>query len=272
MTTVTAYVVTSTQSSKRFCLIPKYCVAKAFDVSTRVATFRSMSRPVVPNTVVCVNLSYASPRRFAPYGRSSDWTGGYMMLTNAINNDSKQGPYKTPTVFNFYLPDHLSATLDQLADAAGYTPSRRLPYDEIFHPEFEILDASSAIAVADRFKGWCRNRRVQFNLTNGAGTIRIDFDLEPELQMARDNTAGAQGRDYDDPNANRGRMKDLLEKFDILLCNGSLSEGTKRIIYEGLSNVQNSGGGFIDGPNQNVNRVEGMLLAILTSPDCAVED
>ncbi len=225
------------------------------DVVTRGTEYSRLREPVLRVT--------AAIRALRP---SSDWDGGYMMLTNTINNEAKQGPYKTPTVFNFYLPDY------QNVDLVNYTPSRRLPYAEVFNPEFQILDASSAISVADRFKNWCRNRWVQFGMTNGAGNLRITFDLEPELQLARDNTPGAQGRDYDDPNANRGKMKDLLEHFDLLLCNGSLSEGTKRIIYEGLSEVKNTAGNFIDGPNQNINRVEGMLLAILTSPDCAVED
>ena len=153
------------------------------------------------------------------------------------------------------------------------TPSRRLPYAEFYTPEFEILDAATAIALADRMKSWCRAQWAQFGMTNGAGTLRISFDLQRELQMARDNTQlGPAFNDYTVATNNKGRMKDLLEYYDILLCNGSLSEGTKKIIYEGLANVKNTGGSFIDGPNQNAGRVEGMILAILTSPDCAVED
>jgi hypothetical protein len=183
-----------------------------------------------------------------------------MMYNNGIANDTKQGPYQSPTVFNFYLPDYQDTGVLN----SGYTPSRRLPSPELYNPEFEILDAATAITLADRMKGWCRAQWVQIGNLNGLGTMRITFDLERELQMARDDSQS--GNDYNNPGHNKGRMKDLLEYYDLLLCNGSLTEGTKEIIYEGLATTNN------DGPNQNAGRVEGMLLAILTSPDCAVED
>ena len=51
-----------------------------------------------------------------------------MMLTNTINNETKQGPYKNPTVFNFYLPDYYDGLINT------QTPSRRLPYAEFYTP------------------------------------------------------------------------------------------------------------------------------------------
>ena len=88
--------------------------------------------------------------------------------------------------------------------------------------------------------------------------------------MASDDSHGgatpSDPNDYDDPLANKGRMKDLLEYFDLVLCNGSMTEGTKRIIYEGLASTPG------DGPSRNTERVEEMLSAIVLSPDCAVEE
>ncbi len=214
-------------------------------VMTRGTEFSRLREPVVRITSLI--------RAMRP---TSSYERGYMMLTNTINDESKQGPYKNPTVFNFYAPDYQDAGL------VNYSPSRRLPYSSVFHPEFQILDAASAIALADRMKTWCRARWVQFNMVNQT-PCRITFDLDSELSTAADD--GQPGNDYDNPAHNKGRMKDLLEKFDLLLCDGSLRESTKRIIYEGLATTSG------DGPSQNDHRVEEMLLAIVTSPDCVIE-
>ena len=98
----------------------------------------------------------------------------------------------------------------------------------------------------------------------------ISFDVSPEIAMAGDDSHGgatpSDPNDYDDPDANKGRMKELLEYYDLLLCNGSMTETTKRVIYEGLAGTPG------DGPSQADKRIKAMLLAIITSADCAVEE
>ena len=187
---------------------------------------------------------------------SSDYSGGYMMLSEVIGTEVRQNPFQTPTVFNYYLPDY------QSVDLVDYQPSRRLPYPSLYNPEFQILDAVSAITAADRLKTFCRNRFV--DLPMRLGRCRISFDLAREIALASDDSQ--PGNDYDTAAHNKGNMKTLLEEFDLLLCSGSLSEGTKRIIYEGLAGLSG------DGPSQRIARVENILLAIATSPDCAVAD
>ena len=195
---------------------------------------------------------------------TSNWDSGYMMLTNKVFDVTKQGPYKTPTVFNFFTPDFQTHRL------VGYIPSRRLPYRELYHPEFQILDATSIIALTDWVNEICRAQGTSLEMTGHVGFCRITFDLSTEIQMATDDSHGGETpinpNDYDDPVANKGRMKEILEHFDLMLCNGSLEESTKRIIYEGLATTAG------DGPAQATERVEQMLLAIVISPDCAVEE
>ena len=185
---------------------------------------------------------------------TSDYAGGYMMLNNNIGNTVGQNPFGSPTVFNYYLPDY------QSVDLIGYTPSRRLPQTSLFTPEFQILNAVSSIATADRLRRFCRDRRVQYGMK--VGICRITLNLDPELVMAADDSD--PGNDYDGA-GNKGNMKTLLERFDLLLCSGGLTEGTKRLIYNALATAAG------DGPIQNDHRLEMMLLAIVTSPDCAVE-
>ena len=99
-------------------------------VTTRGTEFTRLREPVVRIASLI--------RAMRP---SSNWAGGYMMLNNSIFEVTEQGPYKSPSVFNFYLPDY------QAPDLVGYTPSRRLPYNEVFHPEFQILDSRTMIAT-----------------------------------------------------------------------------------------------------------------------------
>jgi hypothetical protein len=185
-----------------------------------------------------------------------------------LDADFGQFPYRTPTVFNFYLPDY------QTPELVNYTPSRRLPISNLATPEFEILNASTVVRTNDRFKAWVRSQWAQSNINHGTTTVnpqarrtyRINFNLADQLALAGQVGSGTNHNDYDNPAHNKGNMKDLLEYFDLLLCNGSMTEETKRIIYEGLATTAG------DGPGQAAGRVEGMLLAIVNSPDCAVEE
>jgi hypothetical protein len=190
----------------------------------------------------------------------------------SIQTDVGQLPYRAPTVFNYYLPDY------QSTDLTDYRASRRLPTGLVATPEFEILNAVTGVRTLDRFKAWSRARWTQYGINHGSNnasadnynpagrrTYRLTFDLASEIAQANQVGSGSNHNDYDNPAHNKNNMKDLLEHFDLLLCNGSMQESTKRIIYEALATT----GG--NNPN-GTKRVEEMLLAIVTSPDCAVEE
>ena len=48
---------------------------------------------------------------------SSNYEQGYMMLSHSIRDDLGQLPFRSPTVFNYYLPD-----FQPPGDLIGYTP------------------------------------------------------------------------------------------------------------------------------------------------------
>ena len=214
-----------------------------------------------------INRVCALIRAMEPVSNDDD---EWFILARFIQDDLGQLPYRSPTVFNYYLPDY------QTSELVGYVPSRRNPLGSLFTPEFQILNAVTAIRTMDRMKNFCRNRWSQFNINHGQDengafpnpiarrTIRLTFDLDEELMLA--GQEGQPGNDYDNPDHNKGNMKDLLERFDLLLCNGSMLENTKRLIYEGLATTPG------DSSSQSVPRIEEMLLAIVTSPDCAIEE
>lgn len=190
------------------------------------------------------------PSSAYPYSSSSNPTPKrdpstgqpFMMLSNSLDGEIGQLPFDAPSVFNYYLPDYQPP-----GDLIGYTPSRRLPREALFAPEFQVLTAVTANLTINRLTSYARNRYVSHGMR--VGTCRIVFDLEEELDLARDYT----------------NLPEILKRFDLLLCNGSLSEETKAIIIDALNSESTSS-------SQNVARLEEALLAVLISPDCAIED
>ena len=182
------------------------------------------------------------------YPNSGGGVAGFMMLRN-IDGDFGQSAYRSPSVFNFYLPD-----FQPPGPLIGFRPSRRNPHDALFAPEFQILDAVTANRAINRIAGWIRNRYVRTYLFNNNGTnvwCQIDFDLSEEEALAR----------------NIANMPELLKRFDLLLCNGSLSEQTKDLI---IASVEEHAPSTSDYHTRV--RLEESLLAVLLSPDCAIEE
>jgi uncharacterized protein (DUF1800 family) len=181
---------------------------------------------------------------------SSDYPDGHMMLgAYSIENDFGQAPYRSPSVFNFYLPD-----FQPPGPMIGFTPSRRNPNGALFSPEFQILTAVTANRSINRLQSWVRNRYIDQNFyTNNGYELRgrITFDLSAEEAMVAD----ASG------------MSDLLRHFDLLLCNGSLTEETKDIIIAAVEANAESTSAY-----HTEVRLEESLLGVLLSADCAVEE
>ncbi len=207
------------------------------EVVTRGTEFSRLREPVLRVTSLIRGLN-----------PSSDYDGGFMMLRN-IESEFGQSPYRSPSVFNFYLPD-----FQPPGDLIGLQPSRRNPHGALFAPEFQILDAVTANRAVNRFQSWIRNRYVQYTFYNANGitlTGRITFDLDAEATLAQ----------------NPANMPDLLSRWDLLFCNGSLSEETKGVILNALANHASS----TTSPFHAEVRLEEALLAVILSPDCAVE-
>jgi hypothetical protein len=190
------------------------------------------------------------PRSTYPYSSSSNPTlkvdpstgSPFMMLSNSIETDLGQLPFDAPSVFNYYLPDYQPP-----GDLIGYTPSRQIPREALFAPEFQVMTAVTANRMINQLASIARNRYVAYGMR--VGTCRIDLDLSEEIELARNNA----------------NLPEILRRFDLLLCNGSLSEQSKSQIISAITSESTAS-------NQNVERLEEALLAVLISPDCAVED
>ncbi|MGB0599147.1 MAG: DUF1800 domain-containing protein [Rubripirellula sp.] len=168
----------------------------------------------------------------------------YMMLTQQIEGDIGQMPFRSPSVFNYYLPDYQPP-----GDIIGYVPSRRIPREALFAPEFQVMTALTANRLINRFAIFGRNLYVDYRTRDeGNGErrwCRISFNLDEELNLANDVE----------------NLPEILQRFDLLLCNGSLSEQTKANILEAVTSENGSAR----------QRLNALLTAVVLSPDCAIE-
>ena len=168
----------------------------------------------------------------------------YMMLTQQIEGDIGQMPFRSPSVFNYYLPDYQPP-----GDIIGYVPSRRSPREALFAPEFQVMTALTANRLINRFAIFGRNLYVDYRTRDeGNGErrwCRISFNLDEELDLANDVA----------------NLPEILQRFDLLLCSGSLREQTKANILEAVTSENGSAR----------QRLNALLTAVVLSPDCAIE-
>jgi uncharacterized protein (DUF1800 family) len=176
---------------------------------------------------------------------SSDYKGTPLMMLRTVDNNFGQSPYRSPSVFNFYLPD-----FQPPGGLAEFHASRRNPHDALYAPEFQILDAVTANRSVNQFQNWVRSRYIRTNLYTG-NVCQIDLNLDDEYNLVR----------------NISNLPQYLEQLDLLLCNGSLSETTKDYI---IAAMEANAEGTSDWHTEI--RTEETLLAVLLSPDCAIEE
>ncbi|TWU57040.1 hypothetical protein Poly51_29610 [Rubripirellula tenax] len=179
---------------------------------------------------------------------TSDSPVGSMMIRYS-NSDFGQEPYLSPSVFNFYLPD-----FQPPGDITDFQPSRLIPSSGLYAPEFQIMDAVVANRATNKFISWLRAGNISNTLYNGNGytfTNKITFDLADEMAMV----------------ATPAGMRDLLQDLDLRLCNGTLNEDSKSIIIGALQTYANAS----TASDAEV-RLEETLIAVLTSPNCMIEE
>jgi uncharacterized protein (DUF1800 family) len=111
-----------------------------------------------------------------------------------------QRPLSSPTVFNFFLPDHRPA--GPIADAG------------LYGPEFQLLTAVTAITGAN-------DLRVQVD-------DAMNSDPDPALEVRLDLT---------DEIAVAGDVRALVDRLDLLLMYGDMSQAMRAILIRALERV-----------------------------------
>jgi hypothetical protein len=115
-------------------------------------------------------------------------------------DDFGQRPLSSPTVFNFFLPDHQPTGI--IADAG------------LFAPEFQIVTAVTAITSANALNGQIRG--TMNSDENDALEVRLD--LSDEIAIAADPRA-------------------LVDRLDLILMYGAMSNPMRQILIDALQRL-----------------------------------
>ena len=114
--------------------------------------------------------------------------------------DFGQRPLSSPSVFNFFLPDH--------------RPNGPIGNAGLYAPEFQIITAVSAIASAEQLRR--QIERVMNNDDNDFYEVRLD--LRDELGLA-------------------GNATTLIDRLDLLLTYGNMSGPTRQILIQAVEQL-----------------------------------
>lgn len=172
----------------------------------RPASLRSMHM----KRVLAKGQDYATP-----------WTHYLRFFVGTLHT-----PYMSPSVFNFYLPDH--------------RPNGPVGDMDLEAPEFEIFNSLTSITYANELDHQTRNGRL------------FNSPLLPEpLPIAYDGMAQTTA----DPEI-------LINKYDVLFTHGRLSDETREIIKEALTEyTPNSSADIVK------DRTDLALFLFMISPD-----
>ena len=171
------------------------------EVIPRGTEYSSLSEPVIRYTRMLRGV----------HAWSSHRSGRFMMFPMDWN--WPQEAYRSPTVFNFFLPDYQPP-----GDLIGYSPSRRIPNGFLAGPEFQIQTPVSANRLVGRYLWDISNQRSWHRASNSNYTheSHLYFDLEAEKELCTEDAD----------------LHKLMDLFDLVYCSGSMPQDYKERVVE----------------------------------------
>ncbi len=159
-------------------------------------------------------------------------SGADFYQLDAFYFDQQQEPYKSPSVFNFYLPNFL--------------PPGEVGAAGLVAPEFQILNATTAVSSPNYFYNSLQYRDLhRWGTADPNRTVRPNFTQESALAIS-------------DVDA-------LIRRLDLHLTCGLLSPREFQIIREAINRVDAN-----VSYNWQVDRVNLAVYLILTSPEYCI--
>jgi len=152
--------------------------------------------------------------------------------------DLSQLPYQAPSVFNYFRPDH------QPPGYQNYTTSRRIPNGKLYSPEAQIYTP----VFANRFQNLIY-RHLHNNVSN-FNSLDFSASFSSEETLA---TSGLAAGDF----------SELLERLDLLMCHGSLSEASKTTINNAL---------VVSGNTNTSELARLAIYGVFGTPECAIDE
>jgi len=156
----------------------------------------------------CVNLAHA----FNAAAQS-----GYYALDN-FYMDHVEEPMRSPSVFNFFQP--------------GYSPPGSLNQAGLFSPEFQIINAGSAVSAPNYFFNAIRNNDLhRWGAGNANQAVRLSISQELAMIVSAANI------NQDVPANPNLDLDPLLRRLDMALTGGTLSPRQLQVIRESFERI-----------------------------------
>jgi len=136
--------------------------------------------------------------------------GTYRNRMDDFNNLTFQRPLASPSVFNFFQ--------------SNYQPIGSVEENDLVAPEFQITNSVSIMGYGNELHDWVmRDYDVMQHgdIFNGEATTnyhRVNLDLSHEIQLGEE-----------------GKIDELMERLDLILTHGQMTETTKSIIKKTVS-------------------------------------
>lgn len=184
----------------------------------------------------CVNLA----RAFNAYSQS----GWYYL--DAFQLDHVQEPMKSPSVFNHYQP--------------GYAPPGALVQSGLVAPEFQIINATSAMMAPNYFWNAITGGLHRW----GTGNPNYETLLNLTQEMLLNVPPEAVSDPY--PSTQPLDPDPLLRRLDLVLTGGTLSPQQFQVIREALVRI-----GPFSAWEWPKSRLKLAIYLIVTSPDFSVQ-
>ncbi|KAA5544435.1 DUF1800 domain-containing protein [Roseiconus nitratireducens] len=214
------------------------------EVVVRGTDFSSLSEPVIRYTRLLRGLH-----------ATSSHSSGRMMLM-PMDYSWSQEPYRSPTVFNFYLPDYQPP-----GDLLGYTPPRRVPNGFLAAPEFQIKTPVTSNRLAARYIWDISSQRSQQRWSNNSAGYSHNSDLYFDLEMEK-----AWCTEDED-------MHRLMDHLDLVFCYGSMPEDYQEAVVQKIASrtawMKNNATWRPDMEDQ---RAESAIIATVLTPFAAITD
>jgi len=180
----------------------------------------------------------------------SDWNVG------DTDTDLGQTPLRSPTVFNYFLPD--------------YQHAGALATNGLITPEFQISSETNVIRQSNFLFGGIYSSSSSVTsgaYTNGfssfkAGGHDMMMDLSPWMGPR------TSGTDY---RTNIANLRDLIQEFSKLLMAGRMSLALENEIYNFVSLTTNITYGSPPSEAERRNRVRAIVYFISVSPEHAIQ-
>lgn len=132
--------------------------------------------------------------------KASNLSFDYPISDSEASRDFGQRPLSSPTVFNFFLPDHQPAGVIAQAD--------------LFAPEFQIITAVTAISSANQLRSQVDG--VMNGNSNDLYEVRLN--LTDEIAIAPD-------------------VRALIDRLDLIMMYGNMSQPMRQILIDAASQI-----------------------------------